>query len=117
MSHAVTAVTVPGDLAGAGRPLPPQRLKSERVEDALAAMGWKPDPGVRSFDRVLSFPAVRVAGAFVTFVAELAEDACQPCSVTLTGKQVKVTLFSRSRKAGPSEWSQTVLAFAKRLVA
>ena len=59
----------------------------------------------------------RVAGSYAAYVAELAGQANQPVSVTLSGKQVTVTLLSRTRKGQPSRWSTAVLAFAKRLAA
>ncbi len=113
-----TVVATPIVQAGPARvrrpPGPVSKLKSERVQEELAAMGWRPDPGVRTFDRALKFPASRVAGAYAAFVSELADQCGQPCTVTLRGKQVTVTLLGQGGKDG---WTKAALNFAKRLVA
>lgn len=117
MSQPVVTPTVQAGPARIRRPIRPLKLKSERVQEELAAMGWQPDASVRTFGRVSKFPASRVAGSYAAYVAELAGQANQPVSVTLAGKQVTVTLLSRTRKGQPSRWSTAVLAFAKRLAA
>jgi len=117
MSQPVVTPTVQAGSARIRRPIRPLKLKSERVQEELAAMGWQPDPNVRTFGRMLKFPASSVAGSYAAFVAELAGKAGQPVSVTLAGKQVTVTLLSRSRKGRPSRWSNAVLDFARRLAA
>src|SRR6185295_16942747 len=108
MSQPVATPTVQAGSARVRRPIRPLKLKSERVQEGLAALGWEPDANVRTFGRVLKFPAARVAGSYAAFVAELAGQSGQP---------VTVTLHSRSRKGRPSGWSNAVLEFAKRLAA
>jgi len=117
MSQPVATPTVQAGPARIRRPIRPLKLKSERVQEELAAMGWEPDANVLTFGRVLKFPAARVAGSYAAFVTELAGKSGQPVTVTLSGKQLTVTLLSRSRKGRPSGWSSAVLEFAKRLAA
>jgi|SRR6185295_1918045 len=117
MSQPVATPTVQAGSARVRRPIRPLKLKSERVQEGLAALGWEPDANVRTFGRVLKFPAARVAGSYAAFVAELAGQSGQPVTVSLSGKQLTVTLHSRSRKGRPSGWSNAVLEFAKRLAA
>jgi hypothetical protein len=117
MSQTAANPTVPAAPRKVRRKPPVMKLKAERVQEELAAMGWKADPAVRTFARALKFPAARVAGAYAVYVSELAEKSGQPCSVTQSGKQVTVTLLSRSRKGRMGGWSKAVLAFAKRLAA
>src|SRR4029450_13126234 len=117
MPQTVEVPPVQGAASKPRRKPPVMKLKAERVQEELAAMGWKADPAVRTFARALKFPAARGAGADAVYVSELAEKSGQPCSVTQSGKQVTVTLLSRSRKGRMGGWSKAVLAFAKRLAA
>jgi hypothetical protein len=117
MSQPVVTPTVQAGPARIRRPIRPLKLKAERVQEELAAMGWEPAANVRTFGRVFKFPASRVAGSYAAFVTELAGQSGQPVTVSLAGKQVTVTLLSRSRKGRPSRWSTAVLEFAKRLAA
>ena len=115
MSRAVPNVFA--GLSGARRRPPVAKLKAERVQEALAAMGWKADPAVRTFGRAVSFRTARVAGAYAAYVSALADQAEQPCSVIRTGRKVTITLHSRPAKGKESGWTQAVLEFAKRLTA
>jgi hypothetical protein len=115
MSHAVPNVLA--GPSGVRRQPPVAKLKAERVQVSLAAMGWKADPEVRTFGRAVSFRAARVAGAYAAYVSALADQAGQPCSVIRTGRKVTITLHSRPAKGRESGWTPAVLEFARRLAA
>ncbi len=117
MSQSVaTQVPRAGDRKSSCTP-PVQKLKSERVQEALAAMGWKPDRNVRTFARALRFPVPRVAEAYAAYVSALANQSGQPVSVEVAGKRVLVTLLSRAASDRHAGWTKAVLDFAKRLLA
>jgi hypothetical protein len=96
---------------------PVQRLKSERVQEQLAAMGWVAGAGVHTFVRSVRFTTPRVAGAYAAYVKALADQAGQRVKLQVTGRQVLVTLLGRAVTGRQSAWTKAVLDVAKRLAA
>jgi pterin-4a-carbinolamine dehydratase len=100
-------------------------LKAERVQEALTAAqvsarllampGWKLTPGGRAINRTHWFPGVRVASAYVSFIAELAQAVEQTVSVTQRGHRVVVMLRARLAKVRPGGITQSVLDLAQQL--
>jgi len=100
-------------------------LKAERVQEALTAAqvsakllampGWKLTPGGRAINRTHWFPGVRVASAYVSFIAELAQSVEQTVSVTQRGQRVVVMLRARLAKVRRGGITQSVLDLAQQL--
>ena len=109
------------------RPPRPQfdELKSERVQEPLTAAevtvklqsmpGWKMTPGGYAINRTLCFPEVRVAVAYVAFIAELGQAVQQTVSVTQWDKRVMVMLRSPLPKVRRGGITEAVLNLAKQL--
>jgi pterin-4a-carbinolamine dehydratase len=103
-------------------PKPPEilvagKLKSERVEELLKAMpGWQLSTDGRAIYRARKFPSARVAGLYAGFVTDYASSRRQGALVTLSGKQMVVTLpgtpLRGSRFGGLTE---SVFALARQL--
>ena len=103
----------------------PDELKAERVQEPLTAVevtaklqslpGWKMTPGGRAINRTHFFPEVRVACAYVSFVAELAQSVKQPAAVTQRGRRVVVMLQAPVRKVRRGGITEAVLNLAKQL--
>ena len=90
-------------------------LKSERVQEALAAMpGWRAVRGMRAVERLRRFPAVPVAEAYAAYVKAFAEEVGQRCSVAQARDHVTVTIMGR-RSNGGLGITRPVLDFARRL--
>lgn len=90
-------------------------LKSERVQEALAAMpGWRPIRWMRGIERFRRFPTARVAESYAAYVKAFAEEVGQRCTVTQTCEHVTVTVAGRRSLGGPGI-TRPVLDFARRL--
>ena len=118
MSENVETVTI-NAVSKLRRPPIKDELKAERVQEALrqgivSMPGWRLSPGILGIDRMTQFPSPRVAGAYAAFVAELADQVGQHCSVTWTGRQVTVAVLVPFRR-GQSLNVKPVLDFAQRL--
>jgi pterin-4a-carbinolamine dehydratase len=93
-----------------------QRLKSERVEEALQAIpAWRILRGRRSIDRVFTFPSPRVALAYAEFVSALATDMGLAVTLNLDREQVVLTLAGSRRRGRQWYLTEAVVAFAKQL--
>lgn len=112
-----TAATSTAGSRTSGCQPPVQRLKSERVQEQLAAMGWVADASVHTFARTVRFTTPRVAWAYAAYVKALADHAGQQVKLQVTGRQVLVTLLGRAITGRQSAWTKTVLNIAKRLAA
>lgn len=92
-----------------------QRLKAERVQDALKAMpGWKLTARSKAIDRVYSFTTAALASAFAAYVTEAARLAEMPVDLSVAGATVVVTLSAPLRSGGCGV-TENVLDFAKQL--
>ena len=85
-------------------PKPPElligKLKSERVEELLKALpGWELFEG-GGIQRKRKFPSARVAGLYAGFVADFASSRRQSALVTLSGKNLVVTLLGTPLRNG-----------------
>jgi|GEM_PF-1696944 len=90
-------------------------LKSERVQEALAAMpSWRAVRGMRAIEQLLRFPSAQVAEAYAGYVKAFAGEVGQRCSVTQACEHVTVTLTGR-RSNGVFGITRPVLDFARRL--
>lgn len=111
------------------RPRPPfdepDELKAERVQEPLTAAqvavklqsmpGWKMTPGGHAINRTHFFPEVRVACAYIVFIAELAQSVKQTVAVTQRGRRVVVLLRAPWRKMRRGGITEAVLNLAKQL--
>ena len=92
-----------------------QRLKAERVQDALKTMpGWKLTAEDKAIDRVYSFTSAALASAFAGYVTEAARLSEAPVDLSFAGATLVVTLSAPLRGGGRGV-TENVLAFAKQL--
>jgi hypothetical protein len=76
------------------------RLKSERVQIALAAIpDWTQDPDGNSLQRVRQFAQATVAKAYVGYVLEVATAFKLPVSLQWADRQLVITLRGFSQKS------------------
>jgi pterin-4a-carbinolamine dehydratase len=93
-----------------------QRLKAERVQEALKALpGWRLAAGGVAIDRVRQFPNPGVAATFAAFAATLAGSRKQPIVVSLSAGQVGLMLPGRPVRGASGGLTQEVLDLAARL--
>jgi pterin-4a-carbinolamine dehydratase len=93
-----------------------QRLKSERVQEALKAMpAWGLAHGEQAIASAKVFPTPDVAASYGAFVSRFASAAGYSVTVSLTGGQVCVTLYAPQVNGCPGELTESVLGFAKQL--
>lgn len=103
----------------------PDELKAERVQEPLTAAqvtvklqampGWKMTPGGSAINRTHFFPEVRVACAYIVFIAELAQSVKQTVAVTQRGRRVVVMLRAPLRRMRRGGITEAVLNLAKQL--
>jgi pterin-4a-carbinolamine dehydratase len=92
-----------------------QRLKAERVQDALKVLpGWRLTSGTKAIDRVYSFATAALASAYTGYVTEAARLAEMPVDLSVAGATVVVTLSAPLRGGGHGV-TESVLNFAKQL--
>jgi pterin-4a-carbinolamine dehydratase len=93
------------------------KLKSERVEELLKAMpGWELSEGGGAIRRTRKFPSARVAGLYAGFVADYASSRRQGAQVTLSGKQLVLTLPGTPLRNGRfGGLTESVFALARQL--
>ena len=92
-----------------------QRLKAERVQDALKALpGCKLASGNKAIDRVYSFTTAALASAYAGYVTEAARLAEMPVDLSVAGATLVVTLSAPLRGGGHGV-TESVLNFAKQL--
>jgi pterin-4a-carbinolamine dehydratase len=90
-------------------------LKSERVQEALAAMpGWRAVRGMRAVEKFQRFPTAQVAQAYAAYVKAFADEVGQRCSVLQECNQLTVLVTGR-RSNGGLGITKPVLDFARRL--
>jgi pterin-4a-carbinolamine dehydratase len=93
-----------------------ERLKSERVQEALKAMtGWKLAHEEAAIERVKTFPTPEVAALYGAFVARFASAAGFFVTLDLAGGQVAVTVRGPQINGCWGEVTESVLAFARQL--
>lgn len=92
-----------------------ERLKAERVQEALKALpGWGLTARSKAIDRVYSFTSAALASAFAGYVTEAARLAEMPVDVSIAGSTLVVTLSAPLRGGGCGV-TEGVLDFAKQL--
>lgn len=98
-------------------PRPIGKLKSERVEELLKAMpGWGLAEDGGAIQRTRKFPSARVAGQYAGFVADYASSRRQGARVTLSGKQMVLTLPGTPLRNGRfGGLTESVFALARQL--
>jgi pterin-4a-carbinolamine dehydratase len=90
-----------------------ERLKAERVQEKLAALpAWRLTSDGNSVRRTWEFRDAYAAATYVGFVHALAGASGQWADITLSGRQVVVTLRGRTQTQGGLEQA---LDFAKDL--
>jgi pterin-4a-carbinolamine dehydratase len=103
-------------VGGIEKPLRPpivQRLKSERVEEALMAMpGWKALPAGMALHRTRQFFHPGAAANFAAQAGKLAALAQQRVLVQLAGTRVSLTVYCRKDEDGITD---TLLGFARQI--
>lgn len=111
-----------GDPAGGPVPGPElpegavQRLKSERIQEALKAMtGWAAIERDTAVENVKTFATPGLAGLYGAFAIQSAAASGYQVTVCLSGNQVCVTVFAQEVDGCPSEVDLPVLAFARQL--
>jgi len=102
-----------GDAAKPRLPGVEQRLKSERVQEGLAALpGWRLHPSGKALHRSREFFLPGEAAKWAYFAAELAASQHQRVQLQLAGARVVVTLYGPKGAGGVTE---TLLGFARQL--
>lgn len=93
-----------------------QRLKSERVQDALKAMpGWRQSPQGQAIDRAFEFPSSQVAAAFAGFVSAFAGHLGHTINLSIARNAVVLTLTGPKRKGRQGDLTEAMLEFARKL--
>ncbi len=93
-----------------------QRLKSERVQEELRAMtGWAATQGATAIECVKTFATPEIAGLYGGFVVQSAAATGHPVTVSVSGGQVSVTVYTPNIDGCPGELTLPVLAFARQL--
>ena len=90
--------STPLDVAGIRRPpLPPEKLKAERVQEALKAMpGWKLTRKGRAINRAYRFASTEVAMAYASYVSALAQSTGQRIHLSVADGRVAVTVYGEA---------------------
>jgi hypothetical protein len=92
------------------------RLKAERVQDKLKAMpSWTPVLEGRAIQRVHAFPQPQVAAWYAGYLSHYAAAMKVPATVSLSGRQVIVTLHGPMTRSNKGALSEEVLDFAVHL--
>lgn len=92
------------------------RLKAERVQDKLKAMpSWTPVLEGRAIQRVHAFPQPQVAAWYAGYLSHYAAAMRVPATVSLSGRQVIVTLHGPMTRSNKGTLSEEVLDFAVHL--
>lgn len=98
-------------------PRPVERLKAERVQEALRAMpGWNLTHTGRAIHRVHWFPSRDVAVAYASYVSALAYSESQRVHLSVMECRVAVTVYGASPVVEGDGWiDQGNLDFAVSL--
>ena len=117
MKESVMVKVRPGGTKLRRPPRRPGTLKSERVEEMLRAMpDWSLSANRKAIQRTRTFPTARVAGLFAGYVADFASNRRQAAQVTLSGRQVVLTLLGAPlRNGGFGGLTEKVFALAQQL--
>jgi len=92
------------------------RLKSERVQEALAAMPeWQQLPDGLSLQRVRQFPQAAAAKAYVVYALETATAFKLPISLQWADRQLVITLRGFTQKSRQSGITMTMVHLAAAL--
>lgn len=90
------------------------RLKSERVQQALADMpSWRLSEDEQALEQVRRFRGPKMAASFVGFIARNAADANQAIDFHLSRGKVKLVLHGTCRPGRSSILTESTLRFAK----
>ncbi len=93
-----------------------QRLKSERVQDALKAMpAWRQSPQGQAIDRAFEFPSSQVAAAFAGYVSAFAAHLGHTINLSIARTTVVLTLTGPRSKGRQADLTEEVLVFARKL--
>ncbi|HYO16830.1 MAG TPA: hypothetical protein VE685_26835 [Thermoanaerobaculia bacterium] len=97
-------------------PKPPEKLKAERVQEALRSMpGWALSPDGESISRVRDFGSPQIAAAYAGFVMSCAGLAKRSVEVSLSDNLLGITIFGLPQQDGTRGLTLGILAFARRL--
>lgn len=92
------------------------RLKAERVQLKLQALpGWTPVLAGKAIQRVHAFPQAQVAAWYAGYLSHYAAAMKVPATVSLSGRQVSVTLHGPMTRSNKGELNDDVLDFAIQL--
>jgi hypothetical protein len=92
------------------------RLKAERVQLKLQALpSWMPVLEGRAIQRVHAFPEAHVAAWYAGYLSHYAAAMKVPATVSLSGRQVSVTLHGPVTRSNKGELNDSVLDFALQL--
>ncbi|HEX7183296.1 MAG TPA: 4a-hydroxytetrahydrobiopterin dehydratase [Thermoanaerobaculia bacterium] len=91
-----------------------QKLKSERVQQAVAQMpGWRVSDDGQALERLRVFRTYKMAASFIAFVAHNAAEADQAVDIRVVRREVALTLRGTCRTGLPSILTERTLQFAK----
>ena len=92
------------------------RLKAERVQLKLQALpSWMPVLAGKAIQRVHAFPQAQVAAWYAGYLSHYAAAMKVPATVSLSGRQVSVTLHGHMTRTNKGELNDDVLDFAMQL--
>lgn len=92
------------------------RLKAERVQLKLQALpSWTPVLEGRAIQRLHAFPHAQVAAWYAGYLSHYAAAQKIPATVSLSGRQVSVTLHGPMTRSNKGELNDDVLDFAIQL--
>ena len=93
-----------------------QRLKSERVQEMVAAMpAWNSLPEGQAIDRTFEFPSTRVAAAFAEYVSAYAEEEGHTVNLDVSKAEVVLTLAGPQERGRYGDLTEEIVAFARKL--
>jgi pterin-4a-carbinolamine dehydratase len=93
-----------------------QRLKSERVQEMLAAMpDWTLQAEGESITRVYEFPSARVARNFAHFAQAFAQEEGHALIVDLAKTEVDLTLTGPMVRGRFGDLTEEIVEFARKL--
>jgi len=93
-----------------------QRLKSERVQEMLAAMpDWTLQAEGEAITRVYEFPSSRVARAFVNFAQTYAQEEGYNLCADIAKTEVDLTLSGPKVRGHFGDLTEQIVEFAQKL--
>jgi len=93
-----------------------ERLKSERVQEMLAAMpAWAPVPLGEAIGRAYQFPSARVAWAFARYIWAYAKEEGHNVYLDVSNGEVVLTVAGAKAKGRAGDLTEEIVAFARKL--